>query len=302
MFVGSAPPQDGDAATPPPSSDAAPTPAYDAAPTADAAPPPPSCDMSKPFGALTAVGGLGGGTYKEGARLLPAETTMYFSSNASGTVQLYVTTRPAPSMPFSTPALVGGVPTTLPTFAPTASEDGLTLVFQEQIPTGEMRLSMASRSTTSAPFDPPVALSALNGQNSSAEPYLLADASAVYFVSNRVDPKVTALYRAARAGASFASPAPVTEIALAAGERYPAVTPDDKVLYFSSTWNTQKGGADVWVARRASASDPFGVPQIVPELNSAQDDDVSWISPDGCTVYVRRGDATVGSIFVAQRP
>lgn len=293
-----------DDAGPPPSQDAAiVAPADDASEPskADAAPTPPACDASKPFGAPQAVSGLGNGLYKEGARLSAQQTTMFFASNSTGVIELYEATRPDGSAPFGNVVPVPGMPSSLPSFAPSLSSDALTMVYGQQQLNGEMHLAMATRADASAAFDAPVQLASLNGVNSTAEPYLRADGQVVYFVSNRVDPKALHLYRANKNGTGFDPPTRVSEIAMTGGERYPAVTSDDLVLFFSTFTNTQKGGADVWVSHRASTADPFGPPVIVPELSSSQDDDVTWISPDTCVAYVRRGDASVGSIFVARK-
>ena len=53
----------------------------------------------------------------------------------------------------------------------------------------------------------------------------------------------------------------------------PIESPDGLSLYMASNRPGGKGGLDIWVSTRASASDPWGAPENLPEpINSASDD------------------------------
>jgi len=63
--------------------------------------------------------------------------------------------------------------------------------------------------------------------------------------------------------------------------------------------------ANIWRAQRSSTTSPFGAPTLVTELNSELDDEPSWLSSDGCTLYFssnRAGSSGGYDIFVATRP
>jgi len=75
------------------------------------------------------------------------------------------------------------------------------------------------------------------------------------------------LYVATRATTSemFASPQPLAQLSSAALDNSPSLSPDDLTLYFSSTRN---GSPQLFRATRATPTDPFGAPTLVPELAS----------------------------------
>ena len=50
-------------------------------------------------------------------------------------------------------------------------------------------------------------------------------------------------------------------------------------------YSRRNGEPDLYEARRASKSDPFGTPVPVAELNSAQDESHPRLTPDGLKVY-----------------
>jgi Tol biopolymer transport system component len=71
----------------------------------------------------------------------------------------------------------------------------------------------------------------------------------------------------------------------------PMLSPDGRSLYMASNRPGGHGGLDIWVARRADTSDPFGAPENLPEpINSAAD--------DFCPTPVRGGRL----FFVSRRP
>jgi hypothetical protein len=61
---------------------------------------------------------------------------------------------------------------------------------------------------------------------------------------------------------------------------------------------------DIWIARRASVNDPFGAPANVSELNTANNDQPGWLSPDGCRLYLysdRTGGVGGTDLYIAER-
>ena len=82
-------------------------------------------------------------------------------------------------------------------------------------------------------------------------------------------------------------------------ESFPVVTPDELTLYFSSNRANGAGLQDIYVARRASVSDNFGAPVNLAELNTGTNDFPTWISDDGCVLYLMSG--TMYDIYYATR-
>jgi serine/threonine protein kinase/Tol biopolymer transport system component len=70
------------------------------------------------------------------------------------------------------------------------------------------------------------------------------------------------------------------------GDWSPSISPDGLVLYFSSRRAGGYGDYDIWMARRASPSDPWGPPvNLGPKINSPAFETWARVSPDGSTLY-----------------
>jgi Tol biopolymer transport system component len=202
---------------------------------------------------------------------------------------------------------------------------------------GNMDLYIATRPTTSDPWEVPVPMVALNTSTNEIHPAIAPDNRALYFASLRADASVgaTDLYRSVRGGiepfttielvpvvnsallehspyptqnslffsslrngelqifeatkngTSFAAPLELTAVNQAGSSTQdPVATSDGLVLFFSSTRANGLGDFDIWVTTRASLSSPFDAPVNVVELNTASIDRPSWISPDGCRMYL----------------
>jgi hypothetical protein len=90
-----------------------------------------------------------------------------------------------------------------------------------------------------------------------------------------------------------------------ADEDDPCLTGDLLEIYFDSD-RAATGAAmgDIWVAKRASAAEPFGTPTLVTELASMSDDTTPEVSLDGLTMYFSSDRLTAGDrdIYVTTRP
>jgi serine/threonine protein kinase/Tol biopolymer transport system component len=75
-------------------------------------------------------------------------------------------------------------------------------------------------------------------------------------------------------------------------EYQPSISADGLLLFFASDRPGGLGPDDIWVTRRASVSDPWGLPvNLGPTVNTSADDWGPYISPDGSTLY-----------FISKRP
>lgn len=124
-------------------------------------------------------------------------------------------------------------------------------------------------------------------------PFISFDGRTLYFSSG-------GLQVATWSGTSFGTPKVIDAVASPAGSRQPVVSRDELTLYFESgrTDGTAKGGADIWASTRSDASEDFGQPSAVDELNTSDNEYPVWISPDRCEFFLIRGD----HVLVARRP
>ncbi len=76
---------------------------------------------------------------------------------------------------------------------------------------------------------------------------------------------------------------------------------DGRTLYFRSDRPSAMGGFNVFVATRPTIAAAFGAPVFVPNVNAAGDDGPSFISPDGCRIYLSSDRLGNNDIFVATR-
>jgi hypothetical protein len=66
------------------------------------------------------------------------------------------------------------------------------------------------------------------------------------------------------------------------------ISADGLELYFMSTRSGGYGGFDIWVARRATENDPWGVPvNLGPVVNSAYNEGGAGLSPDGLLLFLQ---------------
>jgi hypothetical protein len=291
-----------------------PVPAVDGAATDTALQP---CDTTAPFGAPTLVPGLSNvvGEPFLALRLSPDYLTAYFAANmnpnSGGSTGLYTATRPTPTAPFSgiTPlAQAAEAPTDYET-EPTVSPDGLTLIFG-RAGAGDAtgHVSYATRASLSSPFVYVGLLPDVNEPSAAdGTPFLREDGEVLYFSSTRIAGDDQDIFRALSNGSGFDGPTAVTELNTTFADGFPVVTPDDLTLFFASTrpGDGAQGDFDIWTATRASTSEAFSTPTNVVELNTADADYPTFVTRDGCALYLyveARAPNGVHSVFVANRP
>jgi len=88
-------------------------------------------------------------------------------------------------------------------------------------------------------------------------------------------------------------------------DQNPDISRDGLSLYFGSDRPGGFGGLDIWVARRASANDPWGPPQnLGPDINTPFSDNSPALSPDGRQLIFfsdRPGGFGSTDIYVSRR-
>jgi len=265
-----------------------------------------ACAATDPFGAPALIAELESTGAEGGFRLLDDELTGFFWSTrpgGQGKSYLYVTTRPDRASPFGAITLLDNVNTATLQVDPTVVASGLYLAFRSEREggVGGYDLYSAARGSLDASFDGVTLLSALDSVEDDVQPFLRADGAEIYFASNRAGDYD--LYRSTVTAGVYTPPAPVAELNTSGfDDGDPVVSADDKTVFFSSTRPGGAGASDVWTATRADPGAPFGPAVNVAVLNTAAFEDPTWLSVDGCRLYLsRQDDAGRAHIYVASR-
>ena len=255
------------------------------------------CDPAAPFATPVPIAELNDPTVDDGTlRLLPDELSGYFWSYRSGNSDIYLATRPDLASPF-TVSTVTGLDTLKNEVDPAVSADGMLLVYRHNSPGDE--LWTATR-VGPAQFANPAVDSQLTSGAGDVQPFWQVGGQALYFSSQRSGGGD--LYRSTYSG-TFSAPALVSELSLATSEEGdPVIAPDGLTIYFRS--NRPSGGPlmfNIWTASRTIASGAFGAPTLVANVNSDANEGPSWLSLDGCRLYLSSDRAGTNDIYVATR-
>lgn len=269
------------------------------------------CDLNLAFGTPSLVPNVNSAVEEYGARLSQDELTMYIATDrphGAGDIDVYVATRSSLDAEFDEPQPLPSVNSTYRDINPSVTGDGLTLYLQSTRPggLGSGDIFVATRSTVVAEFGSPEAVAVVNDTSDDGDPYILSAGETLYLTSARGGSYD--IYRAARGGnGSFGEPTEVTEVSSSDDDVLPVVSEDDQTMFFAS--DRTSGGAlgemDIWVAVREGSGSPFGAPANMVPLNSSAGDRPTWLSADGCVLYLvseRPGSSGGRDIWVARRP
>jgi hypothetical protein len=227
---------------------------------------------------------------------------IYLESNrpgGQGGWDLWVLRRASPSAPWQAPENPGpAINGAHDEWEASISSDGLTLYFGSNRPggCGGNDIYMTKRATKSGPWGPPVNMGpTVNSSTEDDYPWISPDGLELYFKSRRPggyglnDIWVT---RRATANDPWGPPLNLGPVVNSPyHEHYLSLSPDGMILLFSDAPVSPfrpggHGSADMWMARRASLSDPWQTPaNLGPVLNSPALDLAPRISPDGRTLY-----------------
>lgn len=267
------------------------------------APPAGRCDPKKPFGAPVLVDGIntaGGPAGEAGASLTPDELTIYFASNRlnPGTpdFDIYVATRASTSDAFDAGQKIAALDLGGDERSTWILPDALTIYIYSSAGTGGYDLFVATRASTSAPFGTPQPLG-VNTAEIEEGGAVTGDGKTLYFQRGTA----AETYRSINAGAGFATATAVAELNGPDADA-PIPSPDDLTIYFASARAGGMGGPDIYMATRPSTSDAFNQITNLTSLNSTEFDVPSWVSPDGCVMYLTSLRGPGFEVWSAARP
>jgi hypothetical protein len=265
----------------------------------DAAPPgspdatPAACDVTKPFGTPIEVPGLHApGANEVHGTLTDDELTIFFASDradpAARKMHLYTATRPTADSAFGTPTFAGGLFSEQGESNPSVSPDGTTIYFDSyRVSQGVVHIFTSTRANAAVVFPPPTML----GGDGLFAPSITADGNVLYAASLQTG----FLARLDRVGGGFGDP---QQVALPSSSSVISPVSRDDLTLFLANMNSNI----ILASKRASMSASFPAPMPVIELpTGATAAEPSWISADGCRLYLRY-KATDSRIYVATRP
>jgi len=258
----------------------------------------PACDPGAPFGAPVPIVELNTLVADGTLRLLPDELSGYFWSRTSGTARIYHAARDSLGEPF-TVMPVTGLSTADHDLDPSLATDGSVFVFRHNIPGDEL---WTARRVDAVTFASPLPMTNINLPSVDQQPYVLGAAEALVFSSDRNGANFD-LWLSTRTGSVFGTPVRLVDLNLGgSAEGDPVLSSDGLTIYFRSNRAGGPGQFDIYAATRISKTAlAFEPPVLVPNINSPVDDGPSWISPDGCRLYLSSDrDGTI-DIFVATR-
>jgi hypothetical protein len=263
------------------------------------------------------VAELASATRTDNPTLTADQLEIYFTSDRSGSGDVWFARRTNLRMPFDVPQAIAEVNTTTFETSAAISADGLTLWFGSDRSggVGSTDIWMSTRSNRSASWMSPINVIALNtaaediprppGEHGLVMPLSSKTAtSAVY---------QTFLAKRSSAGAPFGAPVLVSELAFADRSTVDGFLTDDGLtLFYSSSplaaptdaAATVDGGpaaptADLYVAWRRAVDAPFSATQPLDELNTAGDERDPWLTPDGKTLYFTSDRSGALNIYTA---
>ncbi len=224
---------------------------------------------------------------------------MYFNRDSD----IYVTTRATANDPWAPPMIDDQLSSSADETTPEMSGDGL-VMFQSSERDGGMGgydIWISTRASVTAAWSTPVVvpeLSSPEDDNACAprDDLLEVVQSSDRGASGTNDP--TDLWLSDRTSRTGAWPKPIRLAISDGSDDAPFPSADGLELYFADSPN---GDQDLYVARRATLDDDFGPPERIDELDSSDDDDDPWVSPDGHHIFFSRSTATTSTLWESER-
>jgi hypothetical protein len=199
--------------------------------------------------------------------------------------------------PLGAPMLVPNVNSVGNDWGAHMSDDRLELFFgSDRAGGGNTDIFVATRPRADVPFGAPTPIAVLATGNNDDNPYLEAGELTLWFDTGN---NIARSSRPSR-GAAWSPAVLVAEVNSASDDVSPALSPDGLMLYFASSRPGGAGGYDLWVATRASTTEPFGSPSVLGAPNTATFECCPHVTADGKNLLFSTrqftGDVTIGTI------
>lgn len=182
--------------------------------------------------------------------------TIYFSSRRTSPLggsssNIWVATRAARTDAWGTPIFVAELSTTLDEFEPQPDESGLRLVLYRQVDATNRDILESTRESTSDPWRTPALYPTIDGPTDERSPCLRDAGRELWYASDRDSgtPNIHDIYVATRSSTAddFPLGGAVSELNTPSGDGDPWISPDGRVLIFSSD---RDGNPEIFEAQR----------------------------------------------------
>lgn len=219
---------------------------------------------------------------------------LYFDRNpgSHGNNDIYLATRASPAAEFANPAAVDNLDTDADDSRASLDGDGTLLALSSRRTTGKFQIFVSTRGNVTQAFPSPslpdqVMVASVNaGADNFYDPFLSTDGLRLYLAPAVTGAAQQIAVATRTAGQSFGAWAPLPMINSGAGEADPALSPDERVIVFTSGRTVSGfGKTNLWYATRQRATDAFSAPRLIPTVNGDADDGDPMLSADGCELY-----------------
>lgn len=203
--------------------------------------------------------------------------------------------------PFGVPTPIASLNSGQTDVDPSVTADGLQLFFNSNR-SGNFDIYVSVRNATSEPWPAPVVVDSGIISTGSIEqnPAISADGLTLYFSRSN---DIFQAQRATPLGV-FGTPTAIAELNTGAIDTLSSISPDERTMTFFSGRSGGQGGNDIYVATRPDLASPWTSEPIPGQINTADAEADSFLSPDGLTLHFdsdRNGGLTDYNIYVAQR-
>jgi Tol biopolymer transport system component len=164
-------------------------------------------------------------------------------------------------------------------------------------------IKIATRNTPTSPFSNVRVLDEVS--NTTADdttPAVAQDGTEIFFTSTREGGNGH-LFHSVRTLDGFAAPTSLSELVSGtARDSQTALSADGLTIFFGSDRTGGLGQSDVWTATRATKTAAFAnVTHLDGPVNTATIEWPTWVSADGCRLYLGVLNGSAGDIVVAAR-
>ena len=219
--------------------------------------------------------------------------SMFIESDRGGAWDVWLATRETLDAPWQEPVNITATFGSEGGFAPNISPDGLTLYFSSWKlgGLGAADLYVTTRASENEPWTEPVNLGPnVNSSGFEDGSQVSTDGLALYYTSDRfgtawdLDIWMTTKPALSDPWAEAVKLGP--NVNTTDWDFGPHVLPGGRIMLFSSDRPGGVGGHDHWITRRATTSEPWGVPEnLGPMINSAADDRCPFLAADGSVYF-----------------
>ncbi len=235
---------------------------------------------------------------------------IYFESDRmTGAGNIWVARRDSITAPWSAPELVTELSSDRGETSPNVSGDGLTIWLGSQRDSmnpgaigGDHNIYVATRPDRSSPWSTPVIVPELNSIYLDAPGSLSADGLSLVLHSRRRPSEIPDIFMATRA--TLESPWDVAfrdDLSSDRRDISPFLWGRGHVVFFTANLPETVGRLDIWQAERPTLADPFGPAEPVPGINTPLDEEDTWLSPDGRTIFFASAPDGDNDLFMATR-